>query len=207
MATETSKDKRYLEKIEEYFLDKRQLFIWGGIDEKMAERVIKSILYLQSLDAEQPITAWIHSGGGVVTAGMAIYDTLRSVQCPIQTRCLGLAASMAAVLLAAGTKGHRTSTPHARILIHQPLMPGRFIGVASEIQIQAEEMLRMQAWVNEVLSFLSGQDLEKVQLDTDRDNYMTAKEAMDYGLIDTIDNLKDTPVIDLAAVQPLETLS
>jgi ATP-dependent Clp protease protease subunit len=190
-ATEKDTDEEILNRrlhflIEEQFLDSRKVFLWGVIDDKLSAGIIKKLLYLESKDSGVPITLYINSPGGAMTAGFAIYDTMVGVAAPIHTVCLGLAASFGAVLLAAGEKGHRHALPHARILIHQPLLPGQVIGSASDLEIQADEMLKMREWINMVLASHSDQPIERIRQDTDRDFYMGAEEAKEYGLIDTI---------------------
>ncbi len=177
---------RIQDKIDEEFLRARKVFVWGVVDDDLAEDVIRRLLYLESLDAHTPITLYINSPGGAITSGFAIYDTIRGISSPVHTVCLGLAASFGAVLLAAGDKGHRFAWPHARILIHQPLIPGQVVGPASDLEIQAREMLLMRERLNEVLALHSGQPLDKIRQDTDRDFYMSPEEARDYGLIDEV---------------------
>lgn len=172
--------------IEEQFLNSRKVFLWGVIDDKLSAGIIKRLLYLESKDSGAPITLYINSPGGAMTAGFAIYDTMVGIAAPIHTTCLGLAASFGAVLLAAGEKGHRHALPHARILIHQPLLAGQVIGSASDLEIQADEMLKMREWINNVLASHCGQPIERIRQDTDRDFYMGAEEAKEYGLIDSV---------------------
>jgi ATP-dependent Clp protease protease subunit len=182
----SSEYPRIHDRIEEEFLRARRVFLWGAVDDELSEEVIRRLLYLESLDAGAPITLYLNSPGGAITSGFAIYDTIRGISPPVHTVCLGLAASFGAVLLAAGEKGHRSAWPHARILIHQPLIPGQVIGAASDLEIQAKEMLRMREHLNEVLAFHSGQPLEKIRQDTDRDFYMSPEQALEYGLIDQV---------------------
>lgn len=177
---------RVHDRMEEEFLKARKVFVWGVIDDELSEAVIRRLLYLESLDPHAPVTLFINSPGGAITSGFAIYDTMRGISPPVYTVCHGLAASFGAVLLAAGDKGHRAAWPHARILIHQPLIPGQVIGPASDLEIQAKEMLKMRERLNEVLAYHSGQPLEKISQDTDRDFYMSAEEALQYGLIDQV---------------------
>jgi ATP-dependent Clp protease protease subunit len=150
----------------------------------VANIIIAELLYLESEDPEKEISLYINSPGGVVTSGMAIYDTMNHVKCPVSTICIGQAASMGAFLLAAGEKGHRFALPHARIMVHQPL--GGAQGQASDIEIQAKEILRIRDVLNRILSENTGQALEKIVQDTDRDHFMTAHEALDYGLVDRV---------------------
>jgi ATP-dependent Clp protease protease subunit len=165
-------------------LKDRIVFLGEPIDDYVANIVIAQLLFLESEDPDKDIHLYINSPGGVVTAGLAIYDTMQYVRCPVSTICIGQAASMSALLLTAGAKGKRFTLPHARILIHQPL--GGFHGQASDIDIQAREILKMREKLNEILHFHTGQPLEKIQNDTDRDYYMGAMEARDYGIIDEV---------------------
>lgn len=165
-------------------LKDRVIFIGSPIDDMVANSVIAQLLYLQMEDPKKDIHIYIHSPGGYVTAGMAMYDTMQYVTCDIATYCIGQAASMGAVLLAAGTKGKRYALPNARIMIHQPL--GGAQGQASDISIQAKEILRTKNNLNEILAHHTGQPLSKVEKDTDRDFFMSAVDAKEYGLIDEV---------------------
>lgn len=165
-------------------LKERIIFLGGGIDDHIANLVIAQLLFLEAEDPDKDIHLYINSPGGVVTSGMAIYDTMRYIKAPVSTICVGQAASMGAVLLAAGEKGKRYSLPHSRIMIHQPL--GGFQGQATDISIHAREILRMKDELNTILANLTGQDKEKVEADTERDYFMSAGEACEYGLIDSI---------------------
>ena len=165
-------------------LKDNNLFIGTPIDDAVANLVIAQLLFLEAEDPEKDIHLYINSPGGVVTAGMAIYDTMQLIKPDIQTICVGQAASFGAVLLAAGTKGKRCALPNARILIHQPL--GGTQGQASDIAIQAKEILRMKDTLNEILAQHTGQAVEKIANDTDRDFIMSAAQAVDYGIIDSV---------------------
>jgi ATP-dependent Clp protease, protease subunit len=165
-------------------LKDRIIFIGGEIEDDMANLVIAQLLFLQNENADADISIYINSPGGVITSGMAIYDTMQFVGCPVATYCLGQAASMAAVLMAAGAKGKRYVLPNSRILIHQPLGGAR--GTATDINLQAEEILRMRARLNEILAHHTGQPVSKIEEDVDRDNFMSAEEAVAYGLTDQI---------------------
>ena len=165
-------------------LKDRIIFIGGEIEDDVANLVIAQLLYLQNENAEAAISIYINSPGGVITSGMAIYDTMQFVGCDVSTYCLGQAASIAAVLLAAGTKGRRFVLPNGRILIHQPWGGAR--GTATDISIQAEEILRMRARLNEILAHHTGQPLKKIEEDVDRDRFLSAEEAVEYGLADQI---------------------
>ena len=165
-------------------LKDRIIFLGGAVADEMANTVIAQMLFLESEDPDKDIMLYINSPGGVVTAGLAIYDTMQHVKCDVSTICMGQAASMGALLLASGTAKKRYALPHARILIHQPL--GGFSGQASDIDIQAQEILRTRERLNEILAHHTGQDIEKVRKDTDRDYYLSGEEAQEYGLIDDV---------------------
>lgn len=165
-------------------LKERIIFLGGGIDDNVANLVIAQMLFLEAEDPDKDIHLYINSPGGVVTAGMAIFDTMRYIKSPVSTICIGQAASMGAVLLAAGEKGKRFSLGHSRIMIHQPL--GGFQGQATDISIHAKEILRMKDELNAILAELTGQNKDKVETDTDRDFFMSAEDARIYGLIDSI---------------------
>lgn len=165
-------------------LKERIIFIGTPIDDEISNLIIAQLLFLASEDANKPVSMYINSPGGVVTAGLAIYDTMQYLQTPITTICIGQAASMAAVLLAAGNKGSRFALPNARIMIHQPL--GGAQGQATDIEIQTHEILRVKKLLNEILAKHTGQALAKVEKDTERDFYMSADEAIKYGLVDEV---------------------
>ena len=165
-------------------LKERIIFLGGGIDDHVANLIIAQLLFLEAEDADKDIHLYINSPGGVVTAGMAIFDTMRYIKAPVSTICVGQAASMGAFLLAAGEKGKRFSLNHSRIMIHQPL--GGFQGQATDINIHAREILRMKDELNALLAELTGQTVEKVEADTERDYFMSAADAEQYGLIDSI---------------------
>jgi len=165
-------------------LKDRIVFIGTPIDDTVANTVIAQLLFLESQKDDEDIYLYINSPGGVVTAGLAIYDTMQFIKPDVVTICIGQAASMAAVLLAAGTKGKRFSLPHSRIMIHQPI--GGIQGQATDIEIHAKEILRIKQTLNEILSKHTNQPIEKIEQDTDRDNFMTAEEALKYGIIDKI---------------------
>ena len=165
-------------------LKDRIIFLGGQVADEMANTVIAQMLFLESEDPDKDIMLYINSPGGVVTAGLAIYDTMQHVKCDVSTICMGQAASMGALLLAAGSAGKRFALPHARILIHQPL--GGFSGQASDIDIQAQEILRTRERLNQILSKHTGQKIEKVRKDTDRDYYLSSEESKEYGLIDEV---------------------
>jgi ATP-dependent Clp protease protease subunit len=165
-------------------LKDRIIFLGTTIDDNMANLVVAQMLYLESEDPDKEIFFYLNSPGGHVSSGMAIYDTMQYIKSPISTVCMGQAASMAALLLAAGEKGKRFALPHSRILIHQPL--GGFQGQATDIDIQAKEILRLKDELNRILADLTGQSLSKIINDTERDYFMTSQQAKEYGLIDEI---------------------
>jgi len=165
-------------------LKDRIIFLGTTIDDDVANLIIAQMLYLESDDPDKEIFFYLNSPGGNVSSGMAIYDTMRYIRPSVCTVCMGQAASMTALLLAAGEKGRRTALPHSRILIHQPL--GGFYGQATDIDIQAREILRMKEELNVILAGLTNQPLSKIQMDTERDYYMTCEQAKEYGIIDEI---------------------
>ncbi|PIE66337.1 MAG: ATP-dependent Clp endopeptidase, proteolytic subunit ClpP [Desulfobacterales bacterium] len=165
-------------------LKERIVFLGSGVNDDVANLIIAQLLFLEADDPEKDITFYINSPGGVVTAGMAIYDTMQYVKCDIATLCLGQAASMGAVLLAAGAPGKRYALPHSRIMIHQPM--GGFQGQATDIDIHAREILRMRKELNELLAGHTGHKATKIAKDTERDNFMSAQEAVTYGIIDKV---------------------
>ncbi|MGK2904887.1 MAG: ATP-dependent Clp endopeptidase proteolytic subunit ClpP [Desulfuromonadales bacterium] len=165
-------------------LKDRIIFLGGGIDDHVANLIIAQMLFLESEDAEKDIHLYINSPGGIVTAGLAIYDTMQYLKAPVSTICVGQAASMGALLLAAGTAGKRYSLPQSRIMIHQPL--GGFQGQATDISIHAQEILRLKDTLNRIMSEHTGQELSKLSFDTERDFFMGSEAAKKYGIIDDI---------------------
>jgi ATP-dependent Clp protease protease subunit len=165
-------------------LKERIIFLGTAIDDNVANLIIAQLLFLQSEDPEKDISVYINSPGGVVTAGLAIYDTMQFLKCDITTYCVGQAASMGAVLLAAGAEGKRFALPNARIMIHQPL--GGAQGQATDINIQAQEIMRIKQILNGILASHSGRSIEDLEKDTDRDNFMSAEQAVEYGLVDEV---------------------
>ena len=165
-------------------LKDRIIFLQGEIDDDSANLIVAQLLFLQFDDPKADIHLYINSPGGSVTAGMGIYDTMHYVTCDVATYCIGMAASMAATLLAAGTKGKRNALPHAEVMIHQVLGGAR--GPATDIQIRTNHLLRTKKLTNEILAQLTGQPLERIERDTDRDNFMSAREAQEYGLVDHV---------------------
>jgi len=167
-------------------LEQRKVFLWGEVNEESAQDLVEKFLYLESNEPGKPITFYIDTPGGSITSGMAIYDTIKLISSPITVVVMGMAASMGSILLCSAPKGNRLIFPHARVLIHQPLISGRMVAPAVDINIQATEMERLREELNRILSESSGQSLEKIIKDTDRDFYMTAQESIDYGLADKI---------------------
>lgn len=165
-------------------LEDRIIFLSGEIDDNVANSIVAQLIYLEGKDPTKDISIYINSPGGSVTAGMAIFDTMNYIKCDVSTICVGLAASMGAFLLAAGTKGKRYALPNSEIMIHQPL--GGASGQASDIAIHAEQILKTKAKLNKILSANTGKPLDQVEKDTDRDNFMSAEEAKSYGLVDKI---------------------
>ena len=165
-------------------LNDRIIFLSDEVNDATASLVVAQMLFLEAQDPTKDISFYINSPGGSVTAGMAIYDTMQYIKCDVSTICIGMAASMGAFLLAAGTKGKRIALPHSEIMIHQPL--GGAQGQASDIKIRAELILRTRDMLNKILSEKTGQPIERIEKDTDRDNFMTAEQALEYGLIDRI---------------------
>lgn len=171
-------------------LKDRIIFIGSGIDDNVANIVIAQLLFLQTEDPEKDIHLYINSPGGIVSSGLAIYDTMQYVKPDIATYCIGQAMSMGALLLSAGTKGKRYALPHSRIMIHQ--LMGGFQGQATDIEIHAREILKMKDSLNRILSIHTGQSIEKIQIDTDRDFFMSGQEAKEYGIVDeVISSIKD----------------
>lgn len=165
-------------------LEDRIIFLDGEINDQSANLIIAQLIYLEGKDPDKDIMMYINSPGGSVVAGMAIYDTMNYIKCDVSTTCIGMAASMAAILLSSGAKGKRYALPNSEVMIHQPL--GGFQGQASDIKIHAEHMMKVKKQINKILSENTGMDIATIEKDTDRDNFMSAEEAKKYGLIDKI---------------------
>lgn len=163
-------------------LKERVIFVVGPIEDHMANLIVAQLLFLESENPEKDISLYINSPGGAVTAGLAIYDTMQFIKCDVSTLCIGQAASMGAVLLAGGSKGKRFALPHSRVMIHQPL--GGYQGQAMDIEIHAKEILKIREQLNKLLADHTGQDIAVIDKDTERDNFMSAEEAVEYGMID-----------------------
>jgi len=183
VVEQTSRGERSFD-IFSRLLNERIVFLGHEIDDQIADLVIAQLLHLESDDPEKDIQLYINSPGGSVTSGLAIYDAMQYIRCDVATSCIGQCASMAAVLLASGAPGKRFALPNSRVLIHQPW--GGTQGQVSDIEIQANEMLRMRSSLDAILAKHTGQPVEKIHVDTDRDNIMTAQEAADYGLVDAV---------------------
>lgn len=181
---ETPKDLNAM--MQKRFLEERKVFFWGEVNDKSCREATEKLLFLEALAPGKEITFYMNSPGGSVTAGMALYDTMKLITSPIKIVVMGMAASMGSILLCAAAKGKRYLFPHARVLIHQPLISGRMIGPAVDIHIQAQEMEKLRAELNKILADSSGQTLETIQRDSDRDFYLNAQEAIKYGLADAI---------------------
>lgn len=180
---QTSRGERSFD-IYSRLLKERVIFLTGEVEDNMANLIVAQLLFLESENPDQDINLYINSPGGSVTAGMAIYDTMQFIKPDVRTLCIGQACSMGAFLLAGGAVGKRFALPHSRVMIHQPL--GGFRGQASDIQIHAQEILKIKETLNQRLAFHTGQPLEIIEKDTDRDNFMSAEAAKAYGLIDTV---------------------
>ena len=167
-------------------LNDRVVFIGEPITDTVASLVVAQLLYLESVDSEREICLYINSPGGSISAGMAIYDTMKFIKCPVSTICIGMCASMAAVLLACGDKGRRIALPHSKIMIHQPLINGHFQDQTTNLEIEAAEMQRIRKMLNELLAGATGKDVSVIEADTDRNNYMDAQTAMEYGIVDKV---------------------
>lgn len=183
---EISKQPKICEAINKRFLIDRKIFLWGQVDDESAQKLASELFYLESVDPGKEIRFYINSPGGSVTAGLAVYDTIKMLKSPVTIIVTGMAASMGAILLCSAEKGRRHLFPHARVLIHQPLIMGRIVAPAVDINIHAQEMEKQRDELNEILAKSSGQPMDKIRKDTDRDFYMNAKEAIEYGLADKI---------------------
>jgi ATP-dependent Clp protease protease subunit len=183
VVEQTSRGERSYD-IYSRLLKERVIFLVGQVEDHMANLVVAQLLFLESENPDKDIHLYINSPGGAVTAGMAIYDTMQFIKPNVSTLCIGQAASMGAVLLAGGAAGKRHSLPNSRVMVHQPL--GGFQGQASDIEIHAKEILTIRERLNGILAHHTGQDIEKIQKDTDRDNFMNGEQALEYGLIDSV---------------------
>jgi len=172
--------------VQRRFLAQRKIFLWGAVTDEAAKDLCEKLLYLEVVAPGQEITFYMNTPGGSITAGMAVFDTMRLITSPVTVVVTGMAASMGSILLSAAQKGRRLLFPHARVLIHQPLITGRMVGPATDINIQAQEMEKLRVELNHILAEASGQPIEKIARDSDRDFYLNAQEAIAYGLADKI---------------------
>lgn len=184
--TDEQSSKSLQTEIQRKFLKKRKIFLWGEVSDQSAKDITEKLFYLELENPGEPIQFYINTPGGSITAGMAIYDTMQLITSPISVIVTGMAASMGSIILCGAKKGSRYLYPNSRVLIHQPLIAGRMVGPAVDIHIQAIEMERIRDELNEILSKATGQPIEKIEKDTDRDFYMTAKQALEYGIADKI---------------------
>ncbi|MCB1189731.1 MAG: ATP-dependent Clp protease proteolytic subunit [Leptospiraceae bacterium] len=168
------------------FLEQRKIFLWGAVMDESAKEIVNKLLYLEMIAPGKEITFYINSPGGVITSGMTIFDTMNMITSPVITVCMGLAASMGSVLLAAGEKGKRHIWPHGKVMIHQPSIGGQIVAPASDIKIHADEIQKTKKMLNKILADACGKDVATLEKDTDRDYYMTAEEAIKYGIVDKI---------------------
>jgi ATP-dependent Clp protease protease subunit len=173
-------------RIQNKFIKQRKIFLWGPVTDASAKDITEKLLYLEADAPGKEIYFYINTPGGSITAGMAVYDTMQLISSPITVIVTGMAASMGSILLSGAPKGRRLLFPHSRVLIHQPLISGRFIGPATDINIQAQEMEKLRSELNDILARASGQPIERINQDTDRDFYLNAEEAIAYGLADKI---------------------
>lgn len=180
----TDGKREYMTDLYSRLLKERVVFLQGEVNDLMANLIVSQLLFLESENPEKPIHLWINSPGGSVSAGMAIFDAMNFVSCPVHTLAMGMAASMGSFLLAGGEKGHRYSLPNTKIMIHQPLGGAR--GQATDIMIQAEEIKKTRYLMEKYMSEFTGHSIEKIHQDCERDNYMTAQESLEYGLIDAV---------------------
>lgn len=172
--------------IQKKFLDSRKIFLWGPVMDESAKEIVNKLMYLEMTDPGKEITFYINSPGGVITSGMTIYDTMKMISSPVATVCMGMAASMGSLLLCAGEKGRRFIWPSGKVMIHQPSIGGQIVAPATDIRIHANEIKKTKELLNKILAEACNQPLEKIAQDTDRDYYMTANEAIEYGIVDAI---------------------
>ncbi len=191
---ESKKDTNINDKIQQNFLDRRQIFLWDAVTDKSSAILVEKLLFLEYQNSKKPIYFFINSPGGVISSGMAIFDTIQMISSPVYTITMGMAASMGAILFCAGEKGHRYIMEHAKVMIHQPLISGQIVAPAIDIKIRAEEIKKTRDELNQILASRSGKKLKQIHQDTDRDYYMNASEAVQYGIADAV--LKDLRIFD-----------
>ena len=193
-SEETTTPKSLREKIAGNFIEQRQIYLWGPVVDKSSETIVEKLLYLEADNPGAAIQFFINSPGGVITAGMAIFDVMKMISSPVYTITMGMAASMGAILFCAGEKGHRYVFEHAKVMIHQPLISGQIVAPAVDIKIHANEIKKTRAELNRVLAEATGKSIKRIEEDTDRDYYLNAQEALDYGIADKIlTDLKQLP--------------
>ena len=193
-SEETTTPKSLREKIAGNFIEQRQIYLWGPVMDKSSETIVEKLLYLEADNPGAAIQFFINSPGGVITAGMAIFDVMKMISSPVYTITMGMAASMGAILFCAGEKGHRYVFEHAKVMIHQPLISGQIVAPAVDIKIHANEIKKTRAELNRVLAEATGKSIKRIEEDTDRDYYLNAQEALDYGIADKIlTDLKQLP--------------
>lgn len=184
--SKTEESQSVQNELDKKFLEQRKIYLWGAVEDESARYVVERMLYLEAQNPGKDIQLYINSPGGVITSGMAILDTMRMISSDVSTICMGLAASMGALLLCSGTKGKRLAFPHAKIMIHQPLISGQIVAPAIDIKIHAEEIKKTRDEINRIIAEASGKPLEQIEEDTDRDYYLSGSEAVQYGLIDGV---------------------
>ena len=172
--------------IQRKLLEQRKIYLWGQVHDESCREIVERLLYLNAQDSKKDIYLYINSPGGVITSGMAVYDTMQMINADVATVCMGLAASMGALLLCGGTKGKRFAFPHSRIMIHQPLISGQIVAPAIDIKIQADEIRKIREELNKIIADATGRSIKKIEEDTDRDYYLNAQEALEYNIIDKI---------------------
>lgn len=189
---ESGRPKNFKERIQEQFINSRQIYLWGAVTDKSSEDVIEKMMFLEHKDPGKPIYFFINSPGGVISSGMAVFDIMNMISSPVYTITMGMAASMGALLFAAGKKGHRYMFQHARVMIHQPLISGQIVAPAIDIKIHATEIKKTRLELNRILSEATGKSMDQIQADTDRDYWLNAQEAIQYGIADkTLNNISE----------------
>ncbi|MDH4263491.1 MAG: ATP-dependent Clp protease proteolytic subunit [Spirochaetia bacterium] len=190
-----SKPRNFKEKVQEQFINSRQIYLWGPVTDKSSEDVIEKMMFLENKEPGKPIYFFINSPGGVISSGMAVFDIMSMISSPVYTITMGMAASMGALLFAAGKKGHRYMFQHARVMIHQPLISGQIVAPAIDIKIHADEIKKTRLELNRILSEATGKSMDQIQKDTDRDYWLNAEEAIKYGIADkTLSDIKEINV-------------
>ncbi|MDH4200010.1 MAG: ATP-dependent Clp protease proteolytic subunit [Spirochaetia bacterium] len=203
---DSSKPKNFRERIQEQFLNNRQIYLWGAVTDKSSEEIIEKMMYLENTNPGKPIYFFINSPGGIISSGMVIFDVMNLITSPVYTITMGMAASMGALLFAAGAKGHRYMFPHSKVMIHQPLISGQIVAPALDIKIHAEEIKKTRFEINRILSEATGKSIDQIEKDTDRDYWLNAAEATKYGIADKV--IEDLKAFSLASLHtPKKTAS